>query len=464
MGGARSEVHDGTTRVLMEVATWDGPNIHRTSQVARPAQRGQRALREGPRARAGDGGPGRRHAADARADRRARSCPGTIDVGGARARPPRSIRLRDAPRRGAPRACRSRARARPRSCARSASASQEAPGRPRRHRPAFRRNDVTREADLIEEVARIDGLDKLPGDAAQAPRRAGRLTPSSACAAAPRTRSSAAACTRSSAGASPSPALADRLRLAADDPRRRFVALENPMSEDQSVCARRCSARCSTPRATTPRAARPDLALFESGAVYRDDGARQLPHEHHALGGAPRRPPAPADAGATAEPPRAGFFAAKGLLDAALDALRVRWDVEPATEPFLHPGPQRARRWPAARTSAGSASCTRSSRARGTSTDGAALFEIDLDRVRRARRRGAALPRPHDLPGAAPGPRGRRRPTTSPAATVLASRRARPAASCSPTRASSTSTAASRWGRGACRWRSRSRSARPTAR
>src|SRR3954468_20667068 len=33
MGGARSEVHDGTTRVLMEVATWIGPNIHRTSQV-----------------------------------------------------------------------------------------------------------------------------------------------------------------------------------------------------------------------------------------------------------------------------------------------------------------------------------------------------------------------------------------------------------------------------------------------
>jgi phenylalanyl-tRNA synthetase beta chain len=31
MGGSRSEVHDGTTRVLMEAATWDGPNIQRTS-------------------------------------------------------------------------------------------------------------------------------------------------------------------------------------------------------------------------------------------------------------------------------------------------------------------------------------------------------------------------------------------------------------------------------------------------
>src|SRR5205085_7485989 len=31
MGGARSEVGEGTTRVLMEIATWNGPNIHRSS-------------------------------------------------------------------------------------------------------------------------------------------------------------------------------------------------------------------------------------------------------------------------------------------------------------------------------------------------------------------------------------------------------------------------------------------------
>ncbi len=31
MGGARSEVGDATTRVLLEVATWNGPNIHRAS-------------------------------------------------------------------------------------------------------------------------------------------------------------------------------------------------------------------------------------------------------------------------------------------------------------------------------------------------------------------------------------------------------------------------------------------------
>src|SRR3954469_21243617 len=33
MGGARSEVSESTTRVLMEVASWNGPNIHRTSNA-----------------------------------------------------------------------------------------------------------------------------------------------------------------------------------------------------------------------------------------------------------------------------------------------------------------------------------------------------------------------------------------------------------------------------------------------
>ncbi len=70
MGGNRSEVHAGTTRVLMEAAAWDGPNIQRTSGRLAPALGGQRPLREGPLARPDHGGPGRRHPAHARAHRR----------------------------------------------------------------------------------------------------------------------------------------------------------------------------------------------------------------------------------------------------------------------------------------------------------------------------------------------------------------------------------------------------------
>ena len=53
---------------------------------------------------------------------------------------------------------------------------EEAPGGLEVLVPAFRRNDVTREADLIEEVARIDGLEKLPATLPKRRGSAGRLS------------------------------------------------------------------------------------------------------------------------------------------------------------------------------------------------------------------------------------------------------------------------------------------------
>ena len=51
MGGQRSEVQPTTTRVLMEAANWNGPNLQRTSQRLGLRTEASGALREGPRAR-----------------------------------------------------------------------------------------------------------------------------------------------------------------------------------------------------------------------------------------------------------------------------------------------------------------------------------------------------------------------------------------------------------------------------
>jgi phenylalanyl-tRNA synthetase beta chain len=135
--------------------------------------------------------------------------------------------------------------------------------------------------------------------------------------------------------------VADRLRLPADDPRRRFVALENPMSEDHAVL--RTTLLGSLLDATRHNVARgnPDLRLFEQGAVYfpAQDGER-LPTERRALGAVMHGRLVPPSWGAT-DARTADFFAAKGLLAAVLDTLRVNWTVAPSPpgrEPFLHPG------------------------------------------------------------------------------------------------------------------------------
>ncbi len=46
MGGQISEVSDATTRVLMEAATWVGPNILQTSKALGLRTRGLGAVRE----------------------------------------------------------------------------------------------------------------------------------------------------------------------------------------------------------------------------------------------------------------------------------------------------------------------------------------------------------------------------------------------------------------------------------
>jgi phenylalanyl-tRNA synthetase beta chain len=375
MGGERSEVHEGTTRVLMEAANWDGPNIHRTSQLL--------GLRSEASGRFEKGlAPEQALQALIVATQLmleltgARLVAGTIDVGG-EGPPPLVVRLRE--HRVEEILGRPIARPRQAEILRALEFGvEEAPGGLEVLVPAFRRNDVTREADLIEEVARIDGLEKLPATLPKRRGSAGRLSTEQRL----RRRAVDALVGRGmyeTVGWSfTEPALADRLRLAPDDPRRRFVVLENPMSEDHSVLRTTLvgslldAARHNTARGT------PDLALFEAGTVYLDEGAK-LPHEHRALGGVLTGRLHPQTWG-TAEPPSAGFFAAKGMLGAALDAVRVPWDVAPATEPFLHPG--RTARVLAGGEDVGWIGELHPLVARAWALDhGGALFEVDLDRV-----------------------------------------------------------------------------------
>ena len=220
-----------------------------------------------------------------------------------------------------------------------------------------------------------------------------------------------------------------------------------------------------------------DVRLFECGAVYLP---RATPSRRGgpATRGTRRRPDAAARAHAPRraadrplrpptwrEPHRRGdFFAAKGVLEALLDALRVAVAGRAgAGEPFLHPGRAARACSPATTAPAGSASCTRSSPRDWDLEGGAPAFELDLDALVAQRAGGAALRGRHHVPGRAPGPRGRRRrrrPRRARARVVRARRRR--AAALAPR--SSTSTAASRSARAACRSRCGSSSAPPTGR
>jgi phenylalanyl-tRNA synthetase beta chain len=412
MGGARSEVHEGTRRVLMEVASWIGHNIHRTSLAL--------GLRSEASGRFEKGlAPEQALEAQAVAAQLmvdvcgARLVPGTIDAGpwATEAHPPTTLRLRTAKVEailGMP-----IARERQTEVLRALEFGvADAPDGLDVTVPPFRRNDVRREADLVEEVARINGLEALPATLPKRRGAAGRLTREQRL----RRRAIDALVGRGMyevvGWSFTEPGLADRLRLEPGDQRRRFVVLENPMSEDQSVLRTTLLGSLLDAARRNVAHGRTDLALFEQGTVYlarpdghrapgaraadggpgRDDG--KLPHEHRALAALLCGRLAPPTWG-TPEPPRAGFFAAKGMLEAVLEALRVPWAVEPATEPFLHPGRSARVLAGAAREPVGWLGEVHPLVAGTWDLEAtAAAFEVDLDRVLP---HAEAVPRYRDL-------------------------------------------------------------------
>ncbi|MFP5361603.1 MAG: phenylalanine--tRNA ligase subunit beta [Thermoleophilia bacterium] len=360
MGGNRSEVQDDTTSVLIEAANWDAANIHATSLKL--------GLRSEASGRFEKGlAPEQALQGQAVATRLmleltgARLVPGTIDVGGAGPEP-LTLRLRDTKVVGLLGVGITRSES-ALHLQRLGFATQERPDGLDVTVPPWRRNDVTREADLVEEVARLHGMDELP---ATLPRRRGAvgvLTPAQRL----RRRAEDALVgrgLREIVGWSfDSPTRDDRLRLPARDPRRAHVVLENPMSEDGANM--RTTLLGSLLDVARHNAARGQgvPGIFESGRVYLDRPSSTLPHEHHALGVL-----VPGD-----------VFAAKAYLEALLRALRVEASFVSDQQPFLHPGRSASVR--AGADAVGWVGDVHPLVARDWDLDAIAAFEIDLDAV-----------------------------------------------------------------------------------
>jgi phenylalanyl-tRNA synthetase beta chain len=348
MGGAESEVSETTTRVLLEVATWNGVNILRTSRKlglrSDASNRFEKQLHPELAIRA------QRIASQLMVELcGARLAPGTIDVA-AEVPAARSVRLR------AGRAERLLGMPiEPDQAAvyleRLAFAVEPDGDDLIADVPPDRHYDVTREADLIEEVGRIHGYEQhLAATLPAATGQGGRLTREQAL-----RRRSEDLMRDLGFDAIVSLSLVDpgqgqRLRLSDGDPRRAPIRVSNPLSLEHSVL--RTSLLGSLLDAARYNLAHgaERVALFESGRAYLAAGESPV---GGVLGGrfAGSRP-APAF-----EPQRIAclavgslpsgwrdparevdFFAVKGVLEAVCAQLGCALEVSEHDEPFLHPG------------------------------------------------------------------------------------------------------------------------------
>jgi phenylalanyl-tRNA synthetase beta chain len=349
MGGQASEVSEGTTRVLLEVANWNGTNILRTSRMlglrSEASSRFEKQLHPELCMRA------QRIASRLMVELcGARLVPGTIDIA-AEIPSPHRLALRAARVEGLL-GMRIEPQDQVAYLQRLGFGAEESVDALEVEVPPDRHYDVTREVDLIEEVARVHGLDEhLPTTLPAGGGQAGGLAREQ------RLRRRAEDVLRDLGfdevvgWSFTDPGEAGRLRLPDGDARAEAVALSNPLSEDQSIM--RTTVLGSLLDVAQRNLARgvDRVALFESGRVYlragepvgegplagRFPGERPAPVlEPHRFGCLAAGPQIAKSWRGGGEP--ADFFALKGVLEALGSQLGAELGFEPQPQPFLHPG------------------------------------------------------------------------------------------------------------------------------
>jgi phenylalanyl-tRNA synthetase beta chain len=394
MGGATSEVSDDTTRVLLEVANWNGTNILRSSRAlslrSEASSRFEKQLHPELCMRA------QQLASKLMVELcGAKLVPGTIDPA-AEIPEPLELLLRCARVEGL--------LGMPIEQGDQATYLErlgfgvEIAGEDLQVTvPPDRHYDVRREVDLIEEVGRVHGLDEhLPSTLPAVAGRAGGLTREQ------RLRRRAEDAMRDLGfdevvgWSFTDPGEAGRLRIGADDPRANPVVISNPLSEDQSAMRTTLLGSLLDVAQRNLAHGADRVALFESGRAYLTSpptglnvkpdltyrpvggdfpGEREAPdHEPHRIGCIAVGPLAAKSWRGGGEP--ADFFALKGVLEGLAGQLGTTLEFEPAEEPFLQPG--RAARVSAGGEVAGWLGEIHPLVCREWDVEAAVAFEIDL--------------------------------------------------------------------------------------
>ncbi|MEJ7875199.1 MAG: phenylalanine--tRNA ligase subunit beta [Solirubrobacterales bacterium] len=346
MGGLDSEVSSATSRVLLESATWDGVNILRTSNAlglrSEASARFEKQLHPDLAMRA------QRVASRLICELSgAQLVPGTIDES-TEPPSPHVIALRSSRIEGILGIAVDTAEAEENLGRLGFSVVREGEDL-RAEVPPERHFDVTREIDLVEEVARLHGLDQLPRTLPAHGER-GSLSRGQALRRRIEDSMRDMGFDQAISWGLVTPSLFDQLRLAEGDERRNAVRVSNPLSEELSVMR-------TTLVGGLLDAARRNLAhgaerssLFESGRAYlRDAPPVEGGTEAGAFPGdisAPSREPhrlaaltvgSLAPAAWRGETPYADFYALKGVIEVIARGLGTDAEWAPVEHPFLHP-------------------------------------------------------------------------------------------------------------------------------
>ena len=204
--------------------------------------------------------------------------------------------------------------------------------------PTFRQ-DLKQEIDLIEEVARAYGYDKIPETLPAASRGVGTLCPELAFERQARHLLRGLGLSEAVTSSLEAPEDLPRIGLPEDHPLRRAVLVSNPKTADRSQLRTNLLTSLLAVVADNHRHAVEDVSIFDLGRVYLARDPILLPQESQHLGlactGVMDRGRWTASRGAEAW----DFYALKGIVENLLQSLaRAPGEFQPDSHPVLRPG------------------------------------------------------------------------------------------------------------------------------
>jgi phenylalanyl-tRNA synthetase beta chain len=316
MGGANTEVSWSTTRVLLESAHFDRVSVRRTRKAleldTEASYRFERIVDPGGTVAALD------RAAAIIAD----ACGGSVAPGVVDEYPkvllPVTIELR--PRRANQLLGTRLSKARMAALLRRLQLEVKEGEALRVTCPTYR-PDLQAEIDLVEEVARVHGYDRIPATVTGGAGAPGRQAPELEFDL--RVKQALMACglnealsyTLTDAG------VFDRLHLPPGHPRRRALRVKNPKSEEYTVLRTTMLDSMLSALAHNARRGVSDVALFEVGRVYLRREQDDLPHERRSAGIAVMGGAWSSRWGLDPAVARADFYSLKGIVEQVAAAL-----------------------------------------------------------------------------------------------------------------------------------------------
>ena len=196
--------------------------------------------------------------------------------------------------------------------------------------PTFRQ-DILRQCDIAEEVARFYGYDKIPSTLPNGEATTGKLPFKLRIEQKARDIAEYCGFSQGMCYSFESPKVFDKLLLEADDPARRAIGISNPLGEDFSIMRTVSLNGMLTSLATNYNRRNKDVRLYELGNIYipKNLPLTELPDERMQF-----------TLGMYGE---GDFFTMKGVIEEFFDSIglckKITYDPN-AGKNFLHPGRQ----------------------------------------------------------------------------------------------------------------------------